>query len=157
MTDRSELAKHVQDVVESREAASQGGPAASNGSEASRKRAIRFLIIGWVLIAWIWLARPAFLFEAEDAELGEANREASLRFGMVLQKNAIDEYTEANGGRLPERWSELGEPDEDIEVERAGGGYVITATAGELTLRLTDAMDADSFLGDALQLLQSRR
>jgi hypothetical protein len=76
---------------------------------------------------------------------------------MVLQRNAIDEYAQANGGRLPLELSEIAEPDPDITMERLDRGYLLTAKAGKVTLRLSNTMNTDSFLGNSLRTLRAKQ
>lgn len=116
------------------------------------------LLASWALIGWIWIARPALIFgpPAESLEPSPAWREASLRFGLTLQRGRIEEYTVQNG-RLPATLEDAGEVEDGIAWERGDSSYTLTGTDGDLQLVLTDRMAVDSFLGNSLDVLRVDR
>lgn len=116
------------------------------------------VLAGWVVIGWIWLAQPAALFDpAPVPEASPATREARLRFGMYLQHQEIAAFAR-DSGRLPHALSELAiDPAEGIRWEvDAQGAWALVGTDGEVTLRLTEGMAADSFLGQSLAILREQ-
>lgn len=124
---------------------------------ASRKRnpavTFTFLVACWAIIAWIWLARPAFLFgPAEPPPPTPAMEEASLRFAMYLEHRRVEAYR-ATHGRLPATLAQVGPVEEGVDYQRMESGFVITGQRAGLTLRLTSVMSADSFLGNSLDVL----
>jgi len=116
---------------------------------------VAVLLASWALIGWIWIARPPLIFgpAPEDLAPSPAWREASLRFGLTLQRGRIEEYR-AQNGRLPPTLEDAGEVEEGITWERADSTFTLTGTDGDLRLVLTDRMAADSFLGNSLDILR---
>jgi hypothetical protein len=120
---------------------------------------IAFILMGWAAIGWIWLARPAMIFgPTVAAEAPVAEREARLRFGMYLHHQEIVAFTQ-DSGRLPTSLAELAlEAPDGVQLEfDPQGAWALVGTDGELTLRLTETMSADSFLGTSLATLQGSR
>jgi hypothetical protein len=119
---------------------------------------IGILLASWAAMGWIWIARPAFVFgptEGTRATTAEW-REASLRFGLTLERGRIEQFVEETG-RLPGTLEAAGEVEEGITWQRADSSYTLTGTDGDLILQLTDRMDADSFLGNSLDMLRVDR
>lgn len=120
---------------------------------------IAFILMGWAIIGWIWLAQPAMIFGPTVAvEAPVAEREARLRFGMYLHHQEIVAFTQ-DSGRLPVSLDELElEVSDGVQLEvDPQGAWALVGTDGELTLRLTKTMSADSFLGTSLATLQGSR
>lgn len=116
------------------------------------------ILVGWALIGWIWLAQPAVLFgPGTDTELTAVEREARLRFGMYLQHQEVVAFA-TDSGRLPHSLAELElDPADGVRLEfDEQGRWALVGTDGEMTLRLTEAMSADSFLGTSLATLEGR-
>lgn len=152
---RQKLEQALREAVQPREPT----PAEQRMSQrASRRRnpamMAAVLLAGWAFIAWIWLARPAFLFGPEPPPPPSAEvREASLRFALYLQRRRIEGYVAARG-RLPSALPLAGPVEDGVSYQRTGDGYVLVGQRGDITLRLTSAMDADSFLGTSLETLR---
>lgn len=139
----------------------------SEETEAALKPAWRrvwllatLLIVSWGGIAWIWLARPAYIF-GPDANSGwNAQRhEASLRFEMMLTRGRIEDFKEENG-KLPNSLAELGDGEDDdvgVSLVRSGDSYTLIGRDSSITLRLNEAMSVDSFLGNSLDILRQNR
>jgi hypothetical protein len=112
------------------------------------------VLLTWSLIAWIWLSRPAFLFGPRvAAEVSPATQEASLRFALYLERSRVDSYRQRQG-RLPTDLAITGPVEEGVTMVRTAEGYALIGTRGLLQLRLTDRMNADSFLGTSLDVLR---
>ncbi len=112
------------------------------------------VVLGWMCIAWIWLARPAYFFgPPPPPALSPARQEAQLRFAMYLQQRRVEEYL-ATHGRLPSTLSQTGAVEDSVMWHLTDGGYVITGRYGDLTLELPSGADADQFLGSSLDKLQ---
>ncbi|MES2306016.1 MAG: hypothetical protein V4558_10925 [Gemmatimonadota bacterium] len=113
-----------------------------------------FIVAAWAFIGYVWIARPAFLFEQQPAAaLTPVQREARLRYAIYLQRARIDAF-KAQNGRLPESLRETGPVESGVQYERtADNGYDIFGASDGTVLRLSDRMSVDSFLGDARQHL----
>lgn len=121
---------------------------------SGRAMATVALVLGWALLAWIWLARPAFIFGPGDPPPPSAElREARLRFAIYLERGRVEAYVAARG-RLPVSLAQAGPVEAGVFLEKTTTGYVITGISGDLALRLTDRMRADSFLGESLEILR---
>lgn len=113
-----------------------------------------FIVVAWAFVAYVWIARPAFLFEGPTpTETTASQREARLRYAVYLQRGRVAAYRTEHG-RLPETLREAGPVEEGVEYERTSdSSYTVFGTVDGTVLRLSDRMSADSFLGDALRRL----
>jgi hypothetical protein len=117
------------------------------------------IVLGWVLIGWIWLSKPAVVFgPAPVPEITRQEREARLRFAMYLHHQEIVAFAQ-DSGRLPHSLEELSvDREEAVQLAfDASGGWALTGTDETLSLRLTEGMSADSFLGRSLETLRNSR
>ena len=147
------LEEAVRDAVASRK---DDAPVVACDRSRGRRQGVlvAILMLTWAAIAYIWLARPAFVFgPTAVAVQPPAVREASLRFALYLERRRIDAYTAANG-RLPASLADAGPVESGVTFERNDAGYVLVGHRDDLTLTLTSAMNADSFLGSSLDHLQ---
>ncbi|MEO8478433.1 MAG: hypothetical protein ABI542_02285 [Gemmatimonadota bacterium] len=120
-----------------------------------QRRLWALLLLSWVAIIWIWSTKPAFIFGVEGGGASPVRREASLRFGMVLEQSRAREYHDQTG-QWPSSLVELGgEGENGVTGAPAGSGFLIKGSSGDLQLELTDRMAADSFLGRSLQILRT--
>lgn len=119
----------------------------------SPRRAVLALIGGWSVLLWIWMAKPEAIFGPKPVKLSPTQELAETRYALFLTRQRIEEY-QATNGALPAALSDLPRTEEGIHYSVAGSDYTISAHAGRDSLVLTNRMDADSFLGDALQVLQ---
>lgn len=125
---------------------------------ANRKRnpavTVAVLVLGWAFIAWIWLARPTFVFGPGVPPPPTAEvREASLRFALYLQRRRIEAFVTARG-RLPTALAQTGPVEDGVSYQSTGDGYVLVGQRGDLTLRLPSTMDPEVFLGGSLGVLR---
>ncbi|MEO5798459.1 MAG: hypothetical protein ABIZ70_03555 [Gemmatimonadales bacterium] len=113
-----------------------------------------FIVAAWAFIGYVWIARPAFIYEQQPAAaLTPAQREARLRYAIYLQRARVDAFRTEHG-RLPESLRETGAVESGVEYERtAENGYDVFGSSDGTVLRLSDRMSVDSFLGDARQHL----
>lgn len=151
---RQKLEEALRDAVKDRQPSPAEHRSARRGG---RKRnpavAVAILVLGWACIGWVWLARPAFVFGPADPPPPSAEvREASLRFAMFLEYRRVEAYR-AQRGRLPTALTEAGPVEEGVSYQRAGSGFTLIGQRDGITLRLTDAMNPDSFLGRSLEVL----
>jgi hypothetical protein len=146
----------VRDVMDS-----QGTPSATprrsaqpTAKQPPRRLLMLVMLMIWAMIGWIWSARPAFLFgEQEVAVVSPAVDEASLRFALYLERSRVDAYRQ-RAGRLPTDLAETGPVEAGVTLVPGPDGYQLIGRRGVLELRLTDRMNADSFLGSSLDVLQ---
>jgi hypothetical protein len=112
------------------------------------------LLLIWAMIGWIWSTRPAFLFgERPAAVLSPEAEEATLRFALYLERARIESYVRRNG-TLPERLEQAGPVAKGVAMYHTSDGYELVGQRRAHELRLTRAMDADSFLGNSLDVLR---
>lgn len=127
---------------------------AARRREANRVPTVVMVVLGWSVLAWMWIAKPAMIFNvAETRTLSPQQVEATARFALFLEKSRVDVYAKTHG-RLPARLSDAGPVEEGVAYQRAGSGYVLSREANGASLRLTSSMNADSFLGNSLQVLR---
>jgi hypothetical protein len=123
----------------------------------SRKVLVTGLAAGWLLIVWIWVARPGFLFGTKAQAFDAAYREASLRYSLYLQRGRIDRHV-AEFGSLPATLKATNQPVEsDMIYVPSGSGYTLIGRDSTLELQLTSRMSVDSFLGSSLDVLRSKQ
>jgi len=151
----------LEDAVRNAVAAHATGTTPTRTTTGGQPPAWRVALIlsGWALIGWIWLAEPTFLFGPTiAAEVPPEEREARLRYAMYIHHQDIVAFRR-DSGRLPNSLAELDAGGADgvrLEFDERGAWSLI-GTDADLSLRLTEAMSADSFLGTSLTTLQAVR
>jgi hypothetical protein len=107
-------------------------------------------VLAWGVLAWLWIARPAMIFGAGRTAkaMTESERDAFVRYSLYLEKARVEDFRRLNG-RLPTSLAEAGPTEDGVTLATTSDGYVLEGTASGTTLRLTERMNADSFLGDA--------
>ena len=146
---RAVLESKRQEAEESRTAKEE-----ARRRESNRVPTVVMVVVGWGVLAWMWIARPAMIFDvAETPTLSAPQVEATARFALFLERSRIETYARTHG-RLPSRLSDAGPVEHGVIYQRAGSGYVLSRDANGVPLRLTNAMNADSFLGNSLQVLR---
>lgn len=113
------------------------------------------LFVGIALLAWIWIAKPAWVFGDRPAPPSPARAEAEIRYGIYLEAALIEDYLQEEG-RLPESLAELGNNPGTGITFTAGRGteYRLSAAGPNGTLAYSSRMNVDSFLGNSLDLLR---
>lgn len=164
MTDESERKKELGDALKSvliaqNEAASELREVRElrkrqNSQATYQTGLLLFIVAAWAFIAYLWIARPAFIFSAQpSAPLTADQREAHMRYAIYLQRGRVATYL-AEKHRLPESLRETGSVEAGVEYERlTENSYDVFGTVDGTLLRLSDKMSADSFLGDAIRRL----
>lgn len=114
-------------------------------------------VLAWGVLAWLWIARPAAIFgSGVGAITMSANEEdAHVRYGLYLQRARVERFREQQR-RLPVTLAESGPVESGVVFAATSDGYVLEAQAGAMMLRLTQRMNADSFLGNAVARLPRR-
>lgn len=109
------------------------------------------LVVVWAGLGWVWIAQPAAIFGPGAPRIPtESEQDALARHALYLQRARIEQFR-AESGRLPRELSETGEVEEGVTYVPTPPDYVVTVpTFPGKGLELTNQMDADSFLGDAL-------
>lgn len=104
--------------------------------------------------AWIWTVRPEAIFGPGTLPPRTAEaREAKARFALYLQHARVHSYVAAHG-RPPASLAEAGPVEDGVTLATSPGGWSVQGEANGTTLVLTDRMAADSFLGNALEVLR---
>lgn len=115
--------------------------------DRGRQRLMTVALAGLGLVlAWLWIARPASVFDPIDAATLAEPTEPALRYGMYLQAARVTEF-QAEHGRLPASLEEAGVAEEGLDYQVAEGGWILRGRLGGQVLELTSRMSADSFLG----------
>ncbi len=147
---RHVLESKRQEAVETRAAIE-----AARRREASRVPTLLMVVVGWSVLAWMWIAKPALIFNVAETPVHTPQQvEATARFALFLEKSRVENYLKTHG-RLPAQLSEAGPVEAGVVYQRAGTGYVLSREANGVPLRLTSSMNADSFLGNSLQVLRA--
>lgn len=116
------------------------------------------IVISWGVLAWLWIARPAAVFDPRTPApaVSGVEAEARARYALFLQRSRIDAYRQAHG-RLPATLEDAGAVEEGVIYVRAGSSYVLTREANGAILRLTATTPAETFLGNSLEVLRAAR
>lgn len=152
------LEEALRDVVADQAATAESQRAARRlRPRKSAPTLIIVAVLAWGALAWLWIARPAAIFgSGVNAVAMTANeQDAFVRYGLYLQRARVERFR-AQLGRLPSTLAESGPVEAGVEFATTSDGYVLEAKAGAGTLRLTERMNADSFLGDAVARLPRR-
>ena len=135
----------------------QPGPAEEprRGTGTGRPaRAAASLVVSWAFLGWLWIARPAWVFgPPPPTPVTAAERDAAMRMSLWLERGRIEEFVEEHG-RRPGGLEDTGRVAGEVSWIRQGSGYVLSVTLDSSTLIMSDRMDADSFLGNALEVLR---
>jgi len=134
--------------------------AAAAAAPPPRRRRSPVLILSLVLLgltlAYLAIARPAWLAINRRIPESAEVQDASLRLGLAMQAQRIRRFQRANG-RLPATLAEAGAPTEGIRYEPVPpAAFALHGENGaaRLTLRSTDSLDA--FVGRSFQIIQRR-
>lgn len=155
---REQLAEALLEVLAApRDAAQDQSHAAEALAARRRGRLVTCAIAGWCVLGALWILRPAQVFSPTEAlAAAPVLDEAGLRYAMFLQAGRIEEFVEAHH-RLPSSLGEAGEVEEGLQWQRLGSaGWVLVGAEAGRTLRLTDQMSVDSFLGKSLATIRRR-
>jgi hypothetical protein len=159
MTNRRQSRQDVAEAIQAAVAAREAEEALERPSDRAQRSRQPALIVVMVLavaaIGYIWIARPSFVFGPAPVPPSRAEAEASLRFALYLERRRVEQYV-ASRGRLPATLADAGPLERGIRYERRDNQFTLTGERDGLTLTLTSAMRADSFLGGSLDLLQRR-
>jgi hypothetical protein len=153
------LTSALQDAVKDRQQTDAEARNARRDREKRRNPAYAWatVLVGGALLAYLWTARPAWVFvTAEAPAMTAEEEEATLRFALYLERNRIDAFQQREG-RLPTSLDEAGPVETGVDYLREGSSFALEGRRGALQLRLSAAMDSDSFLGSSLQFLDENR
>lgn len=112
------------------------------------------LLVAWAGLVWAWIARPDAIFQPGSFPAPNAQeRDALARHALYLQRARVEQFVVDNG-RLPRDLEEAGEVEEGVTYLPTPPDFaVVMQEFPGGPLELTSKMDADSFLGDALDRL----
>jgi hypothetical protein len=113
------------------------------------------LVLG-VLVAFLWLRLPAGLPLVPEPQLPAAYTDASIRWGLLLTSQRVDDFYRQNG-RMPWGFQEIGAWGSDlISYERVSDDrYRLTAPGANGPLTLDSERSRAEFLGNSLDALRS--
>lgn len=149
-----QLEAAVRDAVETSQGNIAGRRRATKVTTPPGRTLILLSLLLWTFIAWIWSTRPAFLFgEPVRATVSAEVDEASLRFALYLERGRVDAYMR-RAGQLPATLSATGTVEAGVSMVRTSDGYQLVGRRGASELQLSSRMNADSFLGNSLQVLR---
>jgi hypothetical protein len=109
-----------------------------------------------VLGAWLYAARPDWVFARGLPPQSAAVREASLRLAMAAQFDRIERFRDS-AGHLPARLTDLGPVTASLTYTKTQfGGFVLEGADStlELTLRSDDSVRA--FVGKSYEIVSRR-
>lgn len=152
------LSEALRDVVADQAATAESARAARRVRPRKNPPALIVVaVVAWGVLGWLWIARPAWIFGSgvSAPAMSAGERDAHVRYGLYLQHTRVERFREQKG-RLPTSLAEAGLVDTGLIFATTSGGYVLEAMAGAATLRLTERMNADSFLGNAVARLPRR-
>jgi len=155
---RRDLAHSLRDAVESveQQAIEQAARERRRLEARARRQGplLGVAVLGWGLLTWLWVTKPAVIFEPDRGPSPTPERvEAGLRFALYLQAARVREFI-ADSARTPRTLAETGAVEDGVTWEPQEAGWALTGRDGTLTLRLTDRMAVDSFLGNSLGVLR---
>ncbi|MGH7631889.1 MAG: hypothetical protein ACREOF_21345 [Gemmatimonadales bacterium] len=109
-----------------------------------------------VIVAYLTVERPTWLFPKPPVAESSEVREASLRIGMASAAQRIEKFRQTRN-RLPRTLAETGGVLRGIRYERTDSlAYTLRGNSGDLTLtfRSTDSLKA--FVGGSFQVIARR-
>lgn len=160
MERRRELAESLQDVLNTpmRRASDPSLVQALRQQQALQRRQRRLVVImigGWVVLGWLWIAKPAVVFDPLNlsADTSADVIEAQMRYALYLQASRVVDFA-VEQGRVPANLDETGAVEEGLEYLPDSAAWTLRGTVGGQVLELTSRMSADSFLGNSLERLR---
>jgi hypothetical protein len=153
------LLEAIGDAVQQRRTTEAEERNAKRQRERQRHPALAWagFVLGWALLGWIWVGRPAWVFGPDAPPQPTAEvAEARLRFALYLERGRVDGYR-ARHGRLPGVLSDAGPLEAGVEYLPVGAQFTLVGRSAGMELRLSSRMDSDSFLGRSRDLLNAKR
>ena len=149
-----QLEAAVRDAVESQQGQTSGHRGRRAAPTTAHRPLILLMMLIWALIAWIWSTKPAFLFGAAPVVVQSPEvEEASLRFALYLERGRIERHVRQTG-QMPASLEAAGAVESGVSLVRTSDGYELLGNRGGVQLRMSSAMNADSFLGGSLDVLR---
>ncbi len=128
---------------------------------ATRKRSSPVILAGSVILvgvaSWLLIARPDWVFPRSGPVQSAQQLEAGLRVGLFLEARKIHEY-QARAGRPPRTLAEVGLAGSGSSYTlRPDGRWVLQASQGGQTLRITADDSLSTFLGSSFTTIRGGR
>lgn len=128
---------------------------------ANRKRTSPVIVTSAVIAvataAWLLLARPDWIFPPSAPVQSVQQLEAGLRVGLFLEARKIREF-QNRAGRPPRTLAEAGLPGSTSSYTlRPDGRWVLQASQGGQTLRITADDSLSTFLGSSFSTIRGGR
>lgn len=139
---------------ERRERARQG-----QAARTLRSRWIRYgaLVLSAGLVAYLWIAPPAWLDRRAPPDPPAAEVEASLRLALYLQVQRVEAYR-GRAGAAPGRLEEAGPTLPGMSYTRLGPDrYRLQARDRGVSLTYDSLDPSEEILGDGVELLRTDR
>lgn len=134
---------------------------AERSRRAARRRTSPVIVGGAVIAvamaAWLLVARPAWVFPPSGPVQTVQQLEAGLRIGLYLEARKVREY-QSRTGRPPRTLAEAGlAGSTSAYTLRPDGRWVLQASQGGQTLRVTADDSLSTFLGSSFSHLRGGR
>lgn len=132
-------------------------------AEARRRARTRLGSLGWTSLAilmlvgaYLWIAKPEWVFPTASQPESVALREASLRIGVAAAAQHVKHFRDKSG-RLPETLTEAGVSSQGISYHRLGPDtYRLEADEGDLHVALGSHDSLPVFLGNSFEVIARR-
>jgi hypothetical protein len=79
-----------------------------------------------------------------------------VRYALYLMRGRVEQFRRTQG-HLPASLANVGRVERGVTLHPTLGGYVLEGRRGATLLTLNSGMNADSFLGNALDVLERAR
>jgi hypothetical protein len=146
-------------LLEAYDAAVQQSARQSNKPLPRRTLGIVTIIFALALLAigaWLYTARPDWVFARGMPPQSAAVREASLRLTMAMQYQRIERYRDS-AGHLPVRLSDLGPAAANLTYTTTQfGDFVLEGSDSTLRLTLRSDDSLRTFVGNSYEIVSRR-
>lgn len=115
---------------------------------------VSVIVVGMALTAYVWLARPPWVFGESARPLSPREQTANTRFALWVLAQRVDAYRAAHGA-LPARLSDVGDSLPDVSYRRVGASaFELRATGAGAPVVYSSGESADAFLGSAMSVVR---
>lgn len=115
---------------------------------------VSVLVACVALTAYVWLARPAWVFGESVRPLSPREETANTRFALWVLAQRVDAYR-ATHGALPAQLPDIGDSVPGVSYRRvSASAFELRAIAAGLPVVYTSGERADAFLGSAVTVVR---